>query len=83
VFAFRRQLPGKALLAVGLLQATSLPFLLTVTAIGTDMGILEESTAAALVAAGIVSVLVFPTLALRLLASSDASAPHAMTSAGA
>lgn len=34
------------------------------------MGLLERATAAALVAAGLVSVLVFPSLALKLLASS-------------
>jgi hypothetical protein len=33
------------------------------------MGVLERTTAAALVAAGVVSVLLFPPLALRLLAS--------------
>jgi Kef-type K+ transport system membrane component KefB len=70
-FAFRGDLPGREVLAVGLLQATSLPFLLTVAAIGTEMGLLDNATSAALVAAGIVSVLVFPTLALRLLASQD------------
>jgi Kef-type K+ transport system membrane component KefB len=83
VLAFRPQLSGKELVAVGLLQATSLQFLLTVSTIGTAMGIVEEATAAALVAAGVVSVLIFPSLAVRLLTSSDTSAPHAMSSAGA
>ena len=78
-FAFHRDLPGRELLAVGLLQATSLPFLLTVAMIGTQMGILEEATATALVAAGIVSVLIFPFLALRLLASRDAEGSMSTT----
>ncbi len=71
---FGRELPRSELLATCLLQATSLPFLLTISQIGIEMGVLERTTAAALVAAGIVSVLVFPPIALRLLASaSDAS----------
>lgn len=71
VLAFRRNLPGAQLAAVSLLQATSLPFLLTVSQIGIEMGILQRTTAAALVAAGVVSVLLFPPFALRLLATSD------------
>ncbi|RDH76681.1 cation:proton antiporter [Mycolicibacterium moriokaense] len=64
---FRDQLSAKETVGVGLLQATSLPFLLTIGQIGVAMQLLDRSTAAALVAAGIVSVLVFPTAALRLL----------------
>ena len=71
VLAFRRDLPGAHLAAISLLQATSLPFLLTVSQIGIEMEILQRTTAAALVAAGVVSVLLFPPLALRLLATSD------------
>lgn len=66
---FRHQLSARAVAAVGLLQATSLPFLLTVSAIGTEMGLLDQAVAAALVAAGVLSVLIFPVLALRLLAT--------------
>jgi Kef-type K+ transport system membrane component KefB len=69
VAVFRRELPRTHLLAVSLLQATSLPFLLTISQIGIEMGLLERTTAAALVAAGVVSVLIFPPLALRLLES--------------
>jgi predicted Kef-type K+ transport protein len=68
VAALRRELARTHLLAVSLLQATSLPFLLTVSQIGIEMGLLERTTAAALVAAEIVSVLIFPPHALRLLA---------------
>ena len=65
--AFRGELPGRELAAVALLQATSLPFLLAATEIGREMGLLDPVTAAALVAAGLVSVLVFPAVALTLL----------------
>jgi Kef-type K+ transport system membrane component KefB len=69
VVVFRRDVPRAQLVAAGLMQASSLPFLLTVAQIGIEMGVLERTMAATLVAAGIVSVLVFPPLALRLLAS--------------
>jgi predicted Kef-type K+ transport protein len=66
MLVFWRDLPRTQLAATSLLQATSLPFLLTVPQIGTEMGLLEPTTAAALVAAGVVSVLIFPPLAIRL-----------------
>lgn len=65
--AFRSLLSSRETLAVGLLQATSLPFLLAASEIGLEMGLLDPTVAAGLVAAGLVSVLVFPALALTLL----------------
>ena len=53
--------------AAGLLQATSLPFIVTATMIGTSLGLVEADTAAALVSAGMLSVLLFPSAALGLL----------------
>ncbi|NUR07452.1 MAG: cation:proton antiporter [Nocardioidaceae bacterium] len=63
----RHRLSTRETVAAGLLQATSLPFLVTASMIGVEIGLLSAVTAAALVAAGIVSVLVFPTAALSLL----------------
>ena len=54
-------------LALGLLQATSLPFIVTATQIGVTLGKITPVTAAALVCAGLLSVLIFPLLALTLL----------------
>ena len=71
MLVFWRDLPRAHLVAAGLLQASSLPFLLTVAQIGIEMGVLERTTAAALIAGGVVSVLIFPPLAIRLLASRD------------
>ncbi len=65
--AFRRELCGRELGAVALLQATSLPFLLAASTIGIEMGLLDPALGAGLVAAGLVSVLVFPAAALALL----------------
>lgn len=52
--------------AMALLQATSLPFIVTATQIGVATGRLEPVPAAALVCAGLVSVLVFPAAAAVL-----------------
>jgi Kef-type K+ transport system membrane component KefB len=54
-------------LALGLLQATSLPFIVTATQIGVALGKISSVTAAALVCAGLLSVLIFPLIALVLL----------------
>jgi Kef-type K+ transport system membrane component KefB len=57
----------RSTLALGLLQATSLPFIVAATQIGVVLGKLTSVTAAALVCAGLLSVLIFPLLALGLL----------------
>ena len=54
-------------LAAGLLQATSLPFIVAATQIGVALGELSPVDAAALVTAGLLSVLAFPPAALTLL----------------
>src|SRR6201996_180066 len=51
----------------GLLQAASLPFAVTATQIGLQLGVVTEATAAGLVAAGLLSVVISPALALVLL----------------
>jgi Kef-type K+ transport system membrane component KefB len=62
-----RTLGGRATVAVALLQATSLPFLVTATQIGLVLGKITPVTAAAVVCAGLLSVLLFPPAALALL----------------
>ena len=64
-----RALGPRSTAAVGLLQATSLPFLVTAAQIGQAAGLMDGVTAAALVCAGLISVLLFPTAALGLLRS--------------
>jgi hypothetical protein len=49
------------------LQATSLPFLVAAADIGVELGELRPATGAALVLAGLLSVLLFPLIALTLL----------------
>jgi Kef-type K+ transport system membrane component KefB len=64
---YRRQLPPREMAAAGLLQATSLPFIVAAASIGLSLGILKEATAGGLIAAGLVSVVAFPAAALALL----------------
>ena len=64
---YLRRLGGLPTMAAGLMQATSLPFIVTATQIGVLTGLMRPVTAAALVCAGLVSVLVFPATALSLL----------------
>jgi Kef-type K+ transport system membrane component KefB len=53
--------------AAGLLQATSLPFIVAATMIGVELGALSPATAAAFVAAGLLSALLFPAIATAVL----------------
>lgn len=57
--------------AAGLLQATSLSFLVVAGEIGVQLDLIRPATYAALVAAGLLSVVLFPLSALRLLGGSE------------
>jgi Kef-type K+ transport system membrane component KefB len=72
----------RAAVAIGLLQATSLPFIVTATQIGMTLGKISAVTAAALVCAGLLSVLIFPLVALGLLRRGEAP-PRERTAASA
>ena len=58
---------GRRAVAAGLLQSTTLSFVVATAAIGMELGLLGRATGAALVAAGLLSVLVFPVVATSLL----------------
>lgn len=64
---FRRLLGNDGAIVTGLLWATSLPFLVAATQIGVSIGAVKPVTAAALVSAGLLSVVLFPPLALSRL----------------
>jgi Kef-type K+ transport system membrane component KefB len=51
----------------GVLQATSLPFIVAATAIGQGLDLMDAAEASALIAAGLLSVLIFPVTGLTLL----------------
>ena len=57
--------------AAGLLQATSLSFLVVAGQIGVQLGLIRPAASAALIAAGLLSVLLFPLTALTLLAGTE------------
>ena len=61
--------------AAGLLQATSLGFFVVAGHIGMELGLITKATGAALVAAGLLSVLLFPAGALALLRRERQSQP--------
>jgi Kef-type K+ transport system membrane component KefB len=61
------RLDRRETVVAGLLQATSLPFLVAATAIGSELGLIGAGEAAALVGAGLLSVLIFPAVGLALL----------------
>jgi Kef-type K+ transport system membrane component KefB len=58
--------------AGGLLQATTLTFVIVATVIGEQTGKLTAATSAALVTAGLLSAALFPAVAVRLLARGGA-----------
>ena len=64
---YRPLVGGRRTLVAGLLQATSLPFIVAASQIGLELGVLTQATAAALIATGLLSVLIFPLGALSLL----------------
>lgn len=65
---YRSALDGpRQVVAAGLLQATSLPFIVAASMIGVELDLVSTADAAGLVAAGLASVVLFPPLAVALL----------------
>jgi Kef-type K+ transport system membrane component KefB len=68
---YRGDIGGRMAAVAGLLQATSLPFIVAATQIGLDLDVVTEANAAAFIAAGLLSVLIFPITALSLLSRTE------------
>src|SRR5437764_4312862 len=66
---YRRTVGTRGAVAAGLLQATSLPFIVSAEEIGLLLHLITPVNSAALVSAGLLSVIVFPPVALSLLKS--------------
>ena len=64
---YRPQLGTRKAAIAGLMQATSLPFIVAATAIGQELGLIDAAGSAALIGAGLLSVLLFPLIALTTL----------------
>src|SRR5829696_1561241 len=71
---YRRRLDGRHTAIAGLMQATSLPFIVAATAIGIALGLIDAAGNAALIGAGLLSVLLFPLTGLVLLRRAPAPA---------
>ncbi len=63
---YRHQLPLRGRFQLALMTATSLPLLVALTGLAVDNQTMTTQSAAALVGAGAVSVLVFPIAAISL-----------------
>jgi Kef-type K+ transport system membrane component KefB len=66
-FVYVRLLGRSRSVVAGVLQATSLPFVVAATQIGLQGGVITRASAAGLVAAGLLSVVISPALGLVLL----------------
>jgi Kef-type K+ transport system membrane component KefB len=65
--AYRADIGARRTAVAALFQATSLPFVVAATAIGLELGLIGGGEAAALVAAGLLSLLLFPLAGLTIL----------------
>jgi Kef-type K+ transport system membrane component KefB len=65
--AYVRLLGRSRSVIVGVLQATSLTVIIAATQIGLQLGVVSRASAAGLIAAGLLSVIISPALALVLL----------------
>jgi Kef-type K+ transport system membrane component KefB len=66
-FVYVRLLGRSRSAIAGVLQSTSLPFIVAATQIGLQLDVVSRASAAGLVAAGLLSVVISPTLGLVLL----------------
>jgi Kef-type K+ transport system membrane component KefB len=64
---YRGLLDGRRTKIAGLMQATSLPFIVAAVEIGEELGLIDAAGGAALIGAGLLSVLLFPLIGLTLL----------------
>lgn len=71
---FRPLVGSSRAIVAGLLQATSLPFIVATTTIGVELKVLASANASALVAAGLLSVVIFPMTAVALLRRTEPAA---------
>jgi Kef-type K+ transport system membrane component KefB len=72
---YRRELDANGRRSLALLCGTQLPLVVAITTIGVDTGHMRVSTAAALVGAGVLSVLIYPSVGLSFAKRSMADRP--------
>jgi Kef-type K+ transport system membrane component KefB len=72
---YRRVLDPRHRAIAGLMQATSLPFIVAAVAIGENLDLIGAAEGAALIGAGLLSMLLFPAIGLSLLRRDAGAAP--------
>jgi hypothetical protein len=73
---YRRDLPRRELFPLALCSAAGLPLIVVITTIGVEEGRMRPVNPAALVAAGVLSILLYPALArMRLRRASGTPRP--------
>jgi Kef-type K+ transport system membrane component KefB len=75
---YRPLIGGRRTVAAGLFQATSLGFIVVAAQIGMELGTISEALGAALVAAGLLSVLIFPAAGLTILRRGEPASTAAL-----
>lgn len=79
---YRGLIGARRAVVAGLLQATSLPFIVAASMIGVELGVIGAATSAALIGAGLLSVVALPLLAATLLAADAAAEDGVAADAG-
>ena len=74
---YRTEIDARHVVAAALMQATSLPFIVAASTIGVELQLMDAAESAALIGAGLLSVLLVPLAALTVLRSSNAGAREA------
>lgn len=72
---FRNMFDRRSRLAGSVVQATNLTFIVIVASLATSTGDLDAGTAAALLAAGVLSVIIYPPIAVALFPNTDELEP--------
>ena len=87
LLVYRRTLPARQRVEMTFITATTLPLLIALVDIGQQDGVMLPATAAALIGAGVLSVLVYPLIAVTLhrsapLTPADVGIPATESAAG-
>ncbi len=69
-----RDLGPRRTVSLALLSATGLPLIVAIVGLGTDRGAISTQVSASLIGAGMISVLVLPLLAIRIVGRQEGSA---------
>ena len=70
-----RELGARQTASLALLGATGLPLIVAIVGIGSEKGDISDSVGASLIGAGMISVLVYPFVATRLVSATPVQLP--------